>query len=55
VNRLENRNYKCKLAKAKFVQSQINGKKPGYLTLINGIETYEWELVEEPEEEEEDE
>jgi len=49
---LDNQNYESKLAKAKFVQSQINSnKKPSYQTVLDNIETYVMVPVEEDEDE----
>lgn len=44
--------YENKLAKAKLVQKQINGKRRGYNTLIGGLDTWEWTESEEVENEE---
>ena len=49
---MENGKYESKLAKAKFVQSQINSnKKPSYQTVIDNITTYVMVLAEEDEDE----
>jgi len=52
VNELENEKYNSRLAKAKFVQSQINSnKKPSYQTVLDNITTYVMVPVEEDEDE----
>ena len=44
--------YESKLAKAKFVQSQINSnKRTSYQTVLDNIETYVMVTVEEDEDE----
>jgi len=49
---LDNEKYNSRLAKAKFVQSQINrNKKRSYQTVLDNIETYELVTVEEDEDE----